>query len=166
MLFRSIGEAVGFVYNLYDAVTIYNEVPFDLSVKIAAPKKVATGATFPISVDVVNEGAQDVDVFSLSLLRDGELIDTYAFENGLAFDESEQVEFTSSIGLHDNPTAVYTAMIHYEADGNEANNQGAATVNRVVVDYPVPTSLAGENVSEGLSLTRSEEHTSELQSQR
>lgn len=44
-------------------------------------------------------------------------------------------------------------MIHYEADGNEANNQGAATVNRVVVDYPVPTSLAGENVSEGLSLT-------------
>lgn len=150
---RIIGEAVGFVYNLYDAVTIYNEVPFDLSVKIAAPKKVATGATFPISVDIVNEGAQDVDEFSVSLLRDGELIETCAFENGLAFDESTRLEFTSSIGLYDNPTAVYTAMIHYEADGNEANNQGSATVNRVVVDYPVPTGLAGENVSEGLSLT-------------
>lgn len=150
---RIVGEAVGFVYHLYDAVTIYNEVPFDLSVEIAAPRKVATGKTFPISVDVVNEGAQDVDEFSVSLLRDGELIDTHTFENGLGFDESGRVEFTSSIGLYDEATAVYTAMIHCEADGNEDNNQVSATVNRIIVDYPVPTSLAGENVSEGMSLT-------------
>ncbi len=150
---RIIGEAVGFIYHLYDAVTIYNEVPFDLSVKIAAPGKVSTGETFPISVDVVNEGAMDVDEFSVSLLRNGELIDTYTSANGLAFDESERVEFTSSIGLYDDPTAVYSAMIHYEADGNEANNEASATVSRIVVDYPVPTSLAGENVSEGVSLT-------------
>ncbi len=150
---RIIGEAVGFAYHLYDAITIYNEVPFDLSVKIAAPRKVATGETFPISVDVVNEGAQDIDEFSVSLLRDGELVDTHTFENGLGFDESGRVEFTSSIGLYDEATAVYTAMIHCEADGNEDNNQVSATVNRIIVDYPVPTGLAGENVSEGMSLT-------------
>lgn len=150
---RIIGEAVGFAYNLYDAIKIYNEVTFDLSAKIAAPKKVKTGETFPISVDVVNEGAEDVDEFSVNLLRNGELVETYTSVYGIAFDESERVEFSSSIGLYDEPTAVYTAVIQYEADGNEDNNQASATVNRIVVDYPVPTSLAGESVSEGVSLT-------------
>ncbi|MDE6283821.1 MAG: choice-of-anchor J domain-containing protein [Muribaculaceae bacterium] len=150
---RILGEAVGFVYNFYDAISIYNEVPYDLAVTMAAPKKVATGETFPLTIDIVNAGARAVDAFTVNILRNGEMIDSYTFDNGLGFEETEHMELTSSIGLHDEASAVYTAVVEYAADGNADNNQASATVNRIIVDYPVPTNLAGENVAEGLSLT-------------
>lgn len=141
-------------YSIYDEISIMDDVNYDLSAKIAAPKTVATDAEFDITVTVANNGAEDADAYSVNLYRNGEIVDTKASQYGLAEGEKENITFKQTLGLHDGESAEYKAVVVYEADENPDNNETeTVSVLRKLSSLPKVTGLAGERSEQGVSLT-------------
>lgn len=131
-----------------------DDVNYDLSAKIAAPKTVDTGTEFDVVVTVSNDGAEDADAYSVNLYRNGEIVDTKASQYGLAEGEKENITFQQTLGLTDGESAEYKAVVVYEADENPDNNETeTVTVARKLSNLPKVTGLAGERSEQGVSLT-------------
>lgn len=148
------GVCKSHAYSIYDEISIMDDVNYDLSAKIAAPKTVDTGTEFDVVVTVSNDGAEDADAYSVNLYRNGEIVDTKASQYGLAEGEKENITFQQTLGLHDGESAEYKAVVVYEADENPDNNETeTVTVARKLSNLPKVTGLAGERSEQGVSLT-------------
>lgn len=151
---RLTGVCNGYAFNLYDNLRISNLVDYDLSAHISAPEKVETGKEFNVTVKVDNEGAEDSDVYTVNLYRNGELVASDNNVYGVAQGESEVHTFKQTLGLHDGESAEFKAVVVYEADEDPDNNTTeAVTVARIVSLLPGVTGLAGVKTDAGHSLT-------------
>lgn len=143
-----------YAYVLYDEISVINDLSYDLSAGISAPATVETGKEFNVTVNVVNEGAEDTDAYVVNLYRNGEVVGTKTMQYGVAEGESDAITFKQTLGLHDGESADFVAEVIYEADENPENNKTAAvTVARKISALPKVSGLAGERKSEGVALT-------------
>lgn len=134
--------------NLYDNIRICENLPCDLSSSISAPEEAFTGDPFNISVDVLNNGSEDVDSYKVELLRDGVLAEVKEISERLVQGGGSTVTFTQQLTLNDGDAVEYNAHVVAEKDGDKSNDMSSTVrVRRLKSAYPAPTGLHGESVN-------------------
>lgn len=145
----------GLVYCFFDNMKIIDMPDYDLgAVSVTAPKSVAAGEPFDVTVVVENVGRLDVGHFTVELLANGEVVAEQAVDALIAGEETA-LTFEQTLSMAGARNIAYTAYVVYDADNDLSNNltSQAAIVEREASLLPQVQSLEGEYVEEGVSLT-------------
>lgn len=134
-----------YVYTFFDDFKIFAELDYNLAAgKIVAPAKVKQGEPFNVDVNVVNDGGQPAEEFSVELYKDRELVDTKTVDAPLAGGEKTVVTFEQTLLPTAPETTEYYAVVVYPAD-EEPNNNTTEKVNVAMKlsTLPAPRDLTG-----------------------
>ncbi|MDO4319251.1 MAG: choice-of-anchor J domain-containing protein [Bacteroidales bacterium] len=129
-------------YSVFDNLRLFNLKGVDLEASaIAAPSVGRVGDNIKITVDVVNNGSDDVNGFTVVLYRDGEQVAVSAPAN-IDLLGSACIEFTDCISTLHSETSTYYATIECAGDADNTNNTTRNAEVRVDLPlYPSPADL-------------------------
>lgn len=140
------------LYNMYDCIQILDLPARDLSAAITAPASAVAGVEFPIDVKVINMGAEDSPALTVSLTRDGQVVDTKPV-GALLSGASEVVSFSQTLNATET-SAVFSAKVEWADDLLPENNVTADIEVTAAKSYlPAVEGLAGERTADGISLS-------------
>lgn len=152
--FAIFAQCVNIRFTLIDNIQVKDELPYDVSARISAPASVKADKEFTVVVNLTNEGSEDTGSFSVDLLKNGKVAATRELAHGIGADESGQLMFRQTLGLHDSSTTTYQAVVNYGADMNPANDKTQeVAVRRSLSHLPMVSGLDGAQSEEGNILT-------------
>ena len=133
---------------------VRNMVPYDLAADaITAPKKVATGADYNVTVTAKNIGLQNINEFSVTLYEDGEAVETKTGAE-IVSDATGSVVFTRHMSPVATEDIEYYATVTCNNDANTTNGQTETiVVSPKASTLPGATELQAGNGENGVSLT-------------
>ena len=144
-------------YFIWNGYKLINMVQKDMvALDVQAPKKVATGTDYQVTVDVANYGLSSASAYSVELYADGEKV---AEKEGaeLASYAQGQVVFDRLMSPIATEPIEYYAMVVQNGDANEVNNQTAVvTVDPKQSTLPGATELTAANSENSVALTWNE----------
>lgn len=141
-------------YSVFDNLALADLKPVDLGVSaISAPSVARPGDNIAISVEVVNNGLDDVDDFTVVLFRDGEQV-AVSVPQSVELLGSATVTFTDAVTTVHSETSKYHATVQCAGDADESNNASRTVSVRVDLPlFPAPESL--EAHADGADVTLS-----------
>lgn len=142
-----------------DKIRIYNMLDNNLVAKnITAPSKITAGDDVNISVTVENQGSLTAaaDAYTVDLYCNDEKVDTKAGTE-LASNATTTFTFTRSTNVMSPTEMVWKAVVVFQADGDQGNNETATAKTTIKTsNYPAVTDLTGSQTGGGVNLTWSE----------
>lgn len=143
-----------FVWNGYKMI---NMVQKDMAaVDVKAPKKVATGADYDVTVNVANYGLSAANAYNVELYANGEKVAEKAGAELASYAEA-QVVFAQTMSPIATEDINYTAKIVQAGDANTANNETAVVaVSPKQSALPGATELTAANSENSVALTWNE----------
>ncbi len=143
-------DAVLCLDNLYIGNLLDNDLALD---KISAPSNVQAGSEILVSATVVNNGANNADAYSVSLLVDGEEFENTE-EAGLAAGASKTLTFAVPTDVFTADEVTLQAKVTAAADDDLTNNASETiTVAVIQPSLPVATELKGEENNGAVDLS-------------
>lgn len=139
------GRVNSHVYTIIDCLAIEEPLDYNLqALNLIAPAKVAANTECTISAKINNDGAKDIEGYTVNLLIDGKVADTKTANAVIASGEKQEVEFTKTFspaeaGVHS--VTIQVVCDKDEYDGDDTTKE--ASVNVTVPNYPTVT-IAGE----------------------
>lgn len=147
-------EKSDFVWNGYKMI---NMVQKDMAaVDVKAPKKVATGTDYDVTVNVANYGLSAANAYNVELYANGEKVAEKAGAELASYAEA-QVVFAQTMSPIATEDINYTAKIVQAGDANTANNETAVVaVSPKQSALPGATELTAANSENSVALTWNE----------
>lgn len=147
-------ETQSYVYTLVDNFRIGQQMAVNLGVKsFEGPRNIEAGQEFPLTAVIDNGGDHMAEGYTVSLLRDGEVIDVIE-GSPIGTGETKTFVFNQVRTVFDEETAEYSVEVEIEGDEDAEDNASApVTVNVIMPAVPVPTGLQAE--AEGMEVTLS-----------
>lgn len=144
-------------YFIWNGYKLINMVPKDMAaIDINAPKKVATGADYDVTVNVANYGLTAANAYNVELYANGEKVAEKAGDDIASYAEA-QVVFAQTMSPIATEDINYTAKIVQAGDANNANNETAVvTVSPKQSSLPGATELTAANSENAVALTWNE----------
>lgn len=141
-------------YTVFDNLRLFNLKAVDLEAAGLATTDVArVGDNIKITVDVANNGADDVKGFKVALYRDGERV-AVSDPTDVDMLGTVRIEFTDEIKTLHNETTVYYATIECDGDADLTNNTTRSAEVRVDLPlYPSPDNLEATQAGADVTLT-------------
>lgn len=147
-------EKSDFVWNGYKMI---NMVQKDMAaVDVKAPKKVATGTDYDVTVNVANYGLSAANAYNVELYANGEKVAEKAGAELASYAEA-QIVFAQTMSPIATEDINYTAKIVQAGDANTANNETAVVaVSPKQSALPGATELTAANSENSVALTWNE----------
>ena len=144
-------------YFIWNGYKLINMVPKDMvAVDVKAPKKVATGTEYNVTVDVANYGLSVATDYTVELYANGEKVAEKAGAELASYAEG-QVVFTQTMSPIATEDIDYSAKVVQTGDANTANNGTAVvTVSPMQSNLPGATELTAADSENAVALTWNE----------
>ena len=144
-------------YFVWNGYRLINLVQKDMAaVETVAPKKVATGADYDVTVDIANYGLNAATAYTVELYANGEKVAEKAGAELASFANGQVVFAQSMSPIATEPIEYYGAVVQ-AGDANEANNKTAVvTVTPKQSTLPGATELTAANSENSVALTWNE----------
>lgn len=144
-------------YFIWNGYKLINMVQKDMvALDVQAPKKVATGSDYQVTVDVANYGLSAAAAYSVELYADGEKVAEKAGADLASYAQS-QVVFDRTMSPIATEPIEYYAMVVQNGDANDVNNKTAiVTVDPKQSALPGATELTAANSENAVALTWNE----------
>ncbi len=144
-------------YFIWNGYKLINMVPKDMvAVDVKAPKKVATGTEYNVTVDVANYGLSVATDYTVELYANGEKVAEKAGAELASYAEG-QVVFTQTMSPIATEDIDYSAKVVQTGDANTANNETAVvTVSPMQSNLPGATELTAADSENAVALTWNE----------
>jgi len=137
-----------------DCIRVGEYSPTDLAaVSLSAPASVNGGTPFTISARIENRGSQTADDYSVTLYRDGTLVQTMQGPS-IAPDGTAEISFTENISVFATGKALYHVEVKANGDADASND--ATPDVEVPVEaplHPAPLSLTGATEGNAVALS-------------
>lgn len=144
------GVIQNYIYIFMDDIRLYNAYDYNMAIMQAVgPKRAAAGETVTFNFSVENMGKKDAGNWTVSLIRNGNAVDSKSVSDILKPGESKQMNFTDKLGTGMGDTVVYAIRVDMDADMNDADNT-SLPIPVLVNDagLPEPLGLTGEALEE------------------
>lgn len=142
-----------------DNIRIYNKLDNNLVAKgITATSNVNVGDDVTVTVDVENQGSTvaAAEAYTVDLYCNDEKVASKAGTE-LASNATTTFTFTEATNVMSPAEMVWKAVIVFEADGDQSNNETATAKTTIKTsNYPAVTDLTGSQTGGGVNLTWSE----------
>lgn len=139
-------------FAVIDDVEVRDVLDNDLAVSIAAPGQASVGAESNVDVTVSNEGVNAASAYTVSLYKNGNLVETKNGET-LNFTDKTTIRFSFTPGVTDE-TMKWKAVVNYAADNNAQNNTSDEVTTTVRQnDYPTAENLKAEWTDLGVKIS-------------
>lgn len=144
-------------YFVWNGYRLINLVQKDMAaVETVAPKKVATGADYDVTVDIANYGLNAATAYTVELYANGEKVAEKAGAELASFANGQVVFSQSMSPIASEPIEYYGAVVQ-AGDANTANNETAVvTVTPQQSNLPGATELTAANSENAVALTWNE----------
>lgn len=144
-------------YFIWNGYKMINMVQKDMvAVDVQAPKTVATGAEYNVTVDVANYGLGATAEYSVELYANGEKVAEKAGDELASYAKGKVVFAQSMSPIATEPVEYYAAIVQ-AGDANTANNQTATvTVSPKPSALPGATELTAADSENAVALTWNE----------
>ncbi len=144
-------------YFVWNGYRLINLVQKDMAaVETVAPKKVATGADYDVTVDIANYGLNAATAYTVELYANGEKVAEKAGAELASFANGQVVFSQSMSPIATEPIEYYGAVVQ-AGDANMANNETAVvTVTPKQSTLPGATELTAANSENSVALTWNE----------
>lgn len=141
-------------YTFLDNIRVDEAVDCDLAaLMITAPAEVVPAEDFDVTVTVENLGLETADIYTVSLYRDGQLLDSRSGES-LASGKAVRFTFSDRLGVTSPAMVSYHAEVAATDDTLTDNNiSRAVTVSLLLPSYPVVTDLSAEKTENTVTLS-------------
>lgn len=139
-----------------DNITIEDVPSYDLAVSsFLVPEKISAGSQREMSVTVANKGVETAQDYSVEFLRDGQVIETIAADEPLAFAKERVFSTTLAPGITElGKVYSYTARVVFAQDQKTSNNTTQAIRSEVPGNHlPVVSTLVASSKDSGVELT-------------
>ena len=144
-------------YFVWNGYRLINLVQKDMAaIETVAPKKVATGADYDVTVDIANYGLNAATAYTVELYANGEKVAEKAGAELASFADGQVVFAQSMSPIATEPIEYYGAVVQ-AGDANMANNETAVvTVTPKQSTLPGATELTAANSENSVALTWNE----------
>ena len=144
-------------YFVWNGYRLINLVQKDMAaIETVAPKKVATGADYDVTVDIANYGLNAATAYTVELYANGEKVAEKAGAELASFANGQVVFAQSMSPIATEPIEYYGAVVQ-AGDANMANNETAVvTVTPKQSTLPGATELTAANSENSVALTWNE----------
>lgn len=144
-------------YFVWNGYRLINLVQKDMAaIETVAPKKVATGADYDVTVDIANYGLNAATAYTVELYANGEKVAEKAGAELASFANGQVVFAQSMSPIATEPIEYYGAVVQ-AGDANMANNETAVvTVTPKQSTLPGATELTAANSENAVALTWNE----------
>ena len=144
-------------YFVWNGYRLINLVQKDMAaIETVAPKKVATGAAYDVTVDIANYGLNAATAYTVELYANGEKVAEKAGAELASFANGQVVFAQSMSPIATEPIEYYGAVVQ-AGDANMANNETAVvTVTPKQSTLPGATELTAANSENSVALTWNE----------
>lgn len=139
---------------LLDNFRVKDVYDYDLSTSLTGPATVKTGSKSTFSVTVANEGLQPMSDYTVSLIVNGETVDTKTISDELKASEKKTINFDYMVPANAQDTLKVKATVSHDFDMDETNNESKELSVRVLpATYPAVNDLKATQASKGVSLS-------------